>query len=88
MEWRFLAGLFMSLTLLLLGLSCLFSPKAIQGYALKHKTNWWFTKNTFFDWMETPKYLLYLRVMGAVVSVIGTFATVIFARKWFESWFI
>jgi hypothetical protein len=88
MEWRFPAALFMSLTLLLLGLSCLLWPKAMQRYSLKHKVGWRFKTNTALDWMETPRYLLYLRLLGAAVAVIGTFATMFLAKKFVESWFI
>ena len=83
-----LVALFMSLTLLLVGMSCLFWPRAIQEYALKRNTTWSVGRNPFLEWMKTPQYLKYLRIMGAVILAIAAFLTIIFAKKWFDSWFI
>lgn len=82
-----LLALFASLTLLLVGVSCLFWPQAIQDYALKQNTRW-VKRNPFLEWMETPQYLKYLRIMGGVILGIAVFLTIIFMKKWFESWFI
>jgi len=87
-DGQIFVALFMSLTLLILGLSCLFWPQAVQRYALKRKVGWRFKTNASLEWMETPRYLMYLRFVGVVVSVVGMIATSIFAKKWFESWFI
>jgi nitric oxide reductase large subunit len=81
-------ALFMSLTLLLVGMSCLFWPQAIQSYSLKRNTTWLVGRNPFLDWMKTPQYLKYLRIMGGVILSLAAFLTIIFARKWFDSWFI
>jgi len=82
------AALFMSLTLLFVGMSCLFWPRAIQDYALKQNAKWSFRPNPFLAWMKTPQYLAYLRILGSVVAVMAFFLTIIFMKKWFETWFI
>jgi hypothetical protein len=79
--------LFMSVNLLLIGASCLLSPRAVQDYALKHTINWW-RKNSSPEWVNTPQYLRFLRFIGGALFVAGTLATIIFMKKWFESWFI
>jgi nitric oxide reductase large subunit len=81
-------ALFMSLTLLLLGLACLFWPQTIQGYAMKHNARWLVGRRPFLDWMNTPKYLKYLRVVGGIILSVAIILTIIFMKKWFESWFI
>ena len=83
-----LAALFMSLTLLLVGVSCLFWPQAIRDYALKQNTKWSARLNPFLEWMKTSQYLTYLRLMGGVVLAMAIFLTILFMKKWYESWFI
>jgi len=38
--------------------------------------------------MKTPRYLLYVRLMGGTAFAVGTAATVILAIEWFKLWFI
>ena len=80
-------ALFTSLTLSVMGLYCLLSPKEIQGYALKHSAENWL-KSSSLEWMKTPRYLLYVRLMGGTAFAVGTAATVILAIEWFKLWFI
>lgn len=83
-----LAALFMSLTLLLVGVSCLFWPQTIKDYALKQNAKWLATRNPFQGWMRTPQYLTYLRLMGGVVMSMAVFLTIIFMKKLLETLFI
>jgi len=80
-------ALFLSLTLTVLGLWCLLRPKTMQGYALKHSAKRWL-KNSSLEWMNTTQYLRYLRLMGSVMFIVGTWVTIIFAKKCVESLFI
>jgi hypothetical protein len=80
-------ALFMSLTLLLVGVSCLLWPQTIQAYALKQNPRWT-RRNPFQEWIKTPQYVTYLRLMGGAVTAIAGFLTIVFMKKWFETWFI
>jgi hypothetical protein len=80
-------ALFTSFTLSFLGLFCLLSPRGMQAYALKHSAKR-LLSDSALGWMSTPKYLLYLRLMGGIISVAGSVATAILAIKWFKTWSI
>ncbi len=82
MEWRFPAALFTT------GAVVSFLAKSNPALCTEHGVGWRFKTNTALDWMETPRYLLYLRLLGAAVAAIGTFATMFLAKRFFESWFI
>jgi hypothetical protein len=82
------AALFMSLTLLLVGVSCLFWPHAIQEYALKKSLKWGAKQNPFLGWMQTPQHVTYLRLMDAAVMSMAMVLTIVFMKKWFQTWFI
>jgi hypothetical protein len=81
-------ALFTSFTLSFVGLYCLLAAKEMQGYALKHSAKGRFLNPALKDWMSSPRYLAYLRLMGALVFVAGAAATVALAIKWYKSWFI
>ncbi len=83
-----LAALFISLTLLLVGVSYLLWPQTIQAYALRQNPKWWARRNPFKVWMKTPQYLTYLRLMGGVILGMAVFFTIIFMKKLVETLFI
>ena len=82
------AALFISITLLLVGISCLSWPQTIQAYALKQNPKWWVRRNPFQEWMQTPQYVTYLRLMGGAVMGMAVFLTIIFVKKLLEMLFI
>ena len=55
---------------------------------MKHNARWLVGRRPFLDWMNTPKYLKYLRVVGGIILSVAIILTIIFMKKWFESWFI
>jgi hypothetical protein len=46
-------------------------PEAMQKYAVKHCTKFYFWPNPFLGWLKTPSYLVYLRVMGVFSIALG-----------------
>jgi len=74
----------LSLTPLIVGLSCLLCAEEIQGYALRFNTK----SNPFLKWVKTPQYVRYLRILGSMAICTSIPLTIIFAKKWFETWFI
>ena len=80
-------AMFMSLALAVLGAYCLFAPREIQAYALKHRPKGLLSDSSS-DWMNTSSYLLYLRLLGGAAFISGGTATVILATIWFKTWFI
>jgi nitric oxide reductase large subunit len=83
----FLLAIFMSVTLIALGVVCFVSPDTVQGYALKQNSKW-FPANPFLGWMKTVEYLRLLRLIGFVVFVAGLLAAFVLLKRLGETAFI
>ena len=79
-DWPIFIAFLMSLTLLVVGLACLLCTEEIQRYALRF--------NPFSKRMTAPQDGRHLRVLGWLAISTGIPLTIIFAKKWFETWFV
>ena len=82
-----LLAIFMSVTLIALGVVCFVSPETVQGYAVR-QDNKWFPTNPFLGWMKTVEYLRLLRLIGFVVFVAGLLAAFVLLKRLGETAFI
>jgi hypothetical protein len=57
---------------LVVGLICLFYPQRVQRYALRRCRDWVpGLPNPFIGWMGTAGYVVYLRIMGCLFTVVA-----------------
>jgi len=73
-DWPIFIAFLSSLGLLVLGLACLLCTEEMLRHALK--------------WMKTQQNGRHLRIFGCMAICVGVPLTMIFAKKWFETWFI
>ena len=83
----FLLAVFMSFTLMAIGAVYFVSPKTAQDYALKQNSKW-LPQNPFLHWMETAKYLWFLRFIGIFVFIAGLCAAFVLLKEMWETVFI
>jgi hypothetical protein len=63
-----------------IGIACIVWPERIQRHALKYYDGKSFLEklNPFFDWMKTPSYIVYLKVMGGFITALATLLLALF----------
>jgi len=83
----FLLAVFMSFTLVAIGAVCFVSPKTAQDYALKQNSKW-LPQNPFLHWMNTAKYLSFLRFIGIFVFIAGSSTAFVLVKEMLETVFI
>ena len=76
-DWTIFIAFLMSLALSILGLACLLCTEELQRYALRFNTR-----------LKTPQNGRRLRVLGWIAISTGIPLTIVFAKKWYETWFI
>ena len=86
-EGLVLLSVFMSCTLVAIGMASFIAPKALQDYAVRQNSKW-FPTNPLLDWMKTAEYIRFLRVIGIVAYVAGLFAAFILLKHISETTFI
>jgi len=69
-----LAGIATVIIFYAIGIACIVWPEKIQRLALKHYNGKNFLEklNPFLDWMKTPSYIVYLKVMGGFITAVAT----------------
>jgi nitric oxide reductase large subunit len=82
-----LPAIFLSCTLVALGVVSFVSPEALQAYALRQNSKW-FPTNPFLEWMNTANYIRFLRFTGIVVYSAGLFAAYVLIKRLGETAFI
>jgi hypothetical protein len=87
MDVLFSVAIFLSFTLVTMGVVCLTSPGTVRDYEVQ-LVNKHFPRSPWLEWMKTEKYLRFLRLLGIVVSCLGALLAFVLLKRLWETVFI